>query len=210
MPIEATSSGIKRELVPADTHVARCYSMVHIGTIETEYMGEKKLMDKVRITWELPNEMRMFDESKGEQPMVISQEYTLSMHEKSNLRKMLESWRGKGFTEGEAECFDITKLLGITCLLSVIHKISKVGNGYATITGINKLPGTMVCPEQINSSFEFNYNTEFSHEKIESMPDFIKEEIKKSREYRAITKPEEQEIDNEQGKELETEDDLPF
>ena len=32
----------KREIVPSGTHIARCYSMIHIGTVEWEYQGEKK------------------------------------------------------------------------------------------------------------------------------------------------------------------------
>lgn len=47
---------------------------------------------------ELPTELRVFSEKKGEQPLVIDKEYTLSMAEKSNLRKDLKLWRGKEFT----------------------------------------------------------------------------------------------------------------
>ena len=83
--IVSNSNSTKKEIVPSGTHIARCYSMIHIGTVEWEYNGEQKFSNKVRLTFELPNEMREFS---GEQkPMVISKEYTLTMHEKSNLRK---------------------------------------------------------------------------------------------------------------------------
>lgn len=194
MAINATSSGVKRELTPAGTFAARCYSMVHIGTVTETILNEVKTMNKVRITWELPTETRVFDEQKGEQPMVISKEYTLSMHEKANLRKDLESWRGKGFTEEQAENFDITKLLGIPCMLSIIHKISKSGSEYATISSIATLPKGMECPEQINKTFEFNYDDKFSEDVVESFPDFIKDKIKKSDEYRMKVNPIESEV----------------
>ena len=194
MAINATSSGVKRELTPAGTFAARCYSMVHIGTVTETILNEVKTMNKVRITWELPTETRVFDEQKGEQPMVISKEYTLSMHEKANLRKDLESWRGKGFTEEQAENFDITKLLGIPCMLSIIHKISKSGSEYATISSIATLPKGMECPKQINKTFEFNYDDKFSEDVVESFPDFIKDKIKKSDEYRMKVNPIESEV----------------
>ena len=37
-----TENKTEYEIVPSGTHIARCYSMIHIGTIEEEYMGEKR------------------------------------------------------------------------------------------------------------------------------------------------------------------------
>ena len=37
------SNTIKREIVPSGTHIAVCYSMIHIGNVEWEYQGEKKI-----------------------------------------------------------------------------------------------------------------------------------------------------------------------
>jgi len=209
MSITATSTGTKRELIPADTYVARCYSMVHIGTNEEVILGETKRMNKVRLTWELPNEKREFD--GVEKPLVISKEYTLSMHEKSNLRKDLENWRGKGFSEDEAKAFDITKLLGVPCMLSVVHAVSKSGDKYNKIGSISKLMKGMECPEQFNQSFEFNYTDNFSDEAVDKFPDFIKDKIKSSDEYRELkagvtdNEPDESQPDNEPES-----DDLPF
>lgn len=211
MSITATNTGTKRELTPSGTFAARCYSMIHIGTIIEKIMGEEKTMNKVRLTWELPTELRVFDEDKGEQPMVISKEYTLSMHEKANLRKDLESWRGKGFTEVEASNFDITKLLGVPCLISVIHKVSKQNNNeYATISSITTLPKGMECPPQINDTFEFNYDDKFNLQIVDSFPDFIKDKIKSSEEYRKIVNPGELEVEEDEPDLNNGADDLPF
>ena len=211
--INATNETVQRELTPAGNHIARCYSMIHIGTIQEEYMGEPKMGNKVRITWELPNELRTFKEENGEQPMVISKEYTLSMHEKSNLRKDLESWRGKGFTEDEAKEFDITKLLGVPCMLSIIHKVSKSEKQYATITSIASIPKGMDAPDQVNQNFEFNFCDSFSEDNLESFPDFIKEKIKSSVEYIKLTNPNNENTAANIGGSSDTpapEDDLPF
>lgn len=183
MGITATNQTQERELTPAGNHVARCYSMIHIGTVEEEYMGDVKMMNKARITWELPTELRVFKEENGEQPMVISKEYTLSLGDKANLRKDLDSWRGKALTDEEASKFDITRLIGVPCMLNVIHKASKMGKMYATISAISPMPKGLSCPKQINETFIFDYEENYSDEKIAAFPDFIKEKIKSSVEY---------------------------
>lgn len=205
--IEATNTTTDYKPVEAGTYPARCYSMVHIGTTEQEYMGEKKEMNKVRITWELPTELKVFKEEDGEKPYSVSKEFTLSMHEKANLRKFLESWRGKGFSEEEAKKFDITKLLGKPCLLSIIHRTSKQGKVYAEISNASALPKGMTCPDPINDIFEFTY-TPFSQQKFDMLPDWLKDKVKTSREYKealdpATTHDESPDIPN-------NNDDLPF
>jgi len=188
MAITATNEGgvQTREQVPSGNHVARCVKMIHIGTVNTEYLGEVKVQNKIRIGWELPNETRIFNPDKGEQPMLIENNYTLSMHEKASLRAMLQSWRGKAFTEEEAKAFDVTKLLGVACMLNVIHKPSKDGQKvYANIAGVTPLPKGFECPPQINPTFELNYD-EFDDDKFESLPTFIKDEMKGSVEYKKM------------------------
>lgn len=186
MPIIAESNPTTHyEPIPAGTYLARCYSMIHMGTNIEDIMGEKKELNKVRITWELPTEMKIFNEEKGEQPCVISKEFTLSMHEKATLRKYLESWRGRGFTEDEARAFDITVLLGKACMLSIIHKVSKSLKTYAEITSVSAIPKGMNCPPAINPEMEFSV-LNFDAVKYESFPDFIKDKIRSSKEYRAL------------------------
>jgi len=188
MAITATNEGgvQTREQVPSGNHVARCVKMIHIGTVNTEYLGEVKVQNKIRIGWELPNETRVFNPDKGEQPMVIENTYTLSMHEKASLRAMLQNWRGKAFTDEEAKGFDVTKLLGVPCMLNVIHKPSKDGQKvYANISGVTPLPKGFVCPEQVNPTFELNYD-EFDKEKFDSLPKFIQEEMQDSVEYKKM------------------------
>ena len=95
MAITATTTGATREIIPAGNYLARCYQMIEIGTVNEIIMGENKVLKKVRIGWELPTELKVFKEENGEQPLVTSKEYTLSMHEKSSLRADLKSWRGR-------------------------------------------------------------------------------------------------------------------
>ena len=124
MSITATTktNSKKFEIIEAGSYPARCYSMIEMGPNEETYQGAAKMVNKVRITWELPTEMQVFKEERGPEPRVISKEVSLSMHEKANLRGFLESWRGKSFTDNEAKAFDVTNLLGVPCLLSITHK----------------------------------------------------------------------------------------
>jgi hypothetical protein len=182
---ENKSNGGNYTPIDAGTYVARCYSMIYMGTISDEYQGQKKDLKKVRITWELPTELKVFKEENGEQPQIISKEFTLSMNEKATLKKFLQSWRGKAFSDQEASNFDITKLLGKPCMISIIHKESKNGKTYAEISSVTTLPKGMVCPDQVNQNFEFNVLS-YEEDTFNQLPDFIKDKIKTSKEYQSL------------------------
>lgn len=213
MAINAGTNGTKRELIPAGNYVARCYQMLHIGTVIEQFQGEAKTMNKVRIGWELPLELKVFNEDKGELPCVISKEYTLSMHEKAKLRQMLASWRGKDFTEDESKCFDITKLLGVPCMLNVIHTPSKTDatKMYETISSITPLPKGFNCPPQINQNMVWDYDNP-DMQLLANLPDFIKDKIKTSEEYNRLIAPNHTDIKQDMGNNNSPEgaDDLPF
>lgn len=180
MPITIQKSQPQVQIEPG-TYMARCYSMIHIGTTSFEYMGETKKSNKVRITFELPTETKVFKEGEEPKPLVISQEYTLSLHEKSKFRPILESWRGKKFTEEEMDNFDVTKLVGVPAMISVIHN----DKGYAEIATISKLPKGMECPPQFNENQVLAYD-EWNEELFQKLPDFLKKKIQSSEEYQKM------------------------
>ncbi|MFA7361989.1 MAG: hypothetical protein WC139_13235 [Candidatus Kapaibacterium sp.] len=190
MPIIAEKKSGDFKQVEPGTYVARCYSMIEIGTVETEYNGEKKKAHKVNITWELPTELDVFDTEKGQEPFVISKTYTLSMHEKSTLRKDLESWRGKGYTDEEAKAVDITKLLGQPCILSLIHQPGKADptRNYVVISGISKLMKGQDCPEQLNPMRVLSYDN-FDWNVFDKLSDYMKDKIKSSDEFKQLSEP---------------------
>lgn len=176
--------------IEAGTYIARCYSMIEIGTVKEEFQGKTKMLKKVNITWELPTELAIFKEEKGEEPFVISKTYTLSMHEKSTLRRDLESWRGKGFTDEEAKRFDITKLLGIPAMITVIQK-PKSNDPTKTVTevtNITKPPKGYECPAQINPSRVLSFDN-FDDNVFASLTDWLKDKIRSSVEFKSMTEP---------------------
>ena len=200
-----TSGGSDRDFtpVPDGNHIARCYQMVHIGTVEEVILGETKRLNKVRLVFELPYETKVFKAENGEQPYSIGKDYTLSMHEKSNLRRDLKGWRGKDFTEAEAASFDITVLIGKTCSINVVHKTSKSGKVYAEIASIAPLPKGTQCPPQVNPSLVFGYNP-FDPQVYEQLPEWLRNKIATSEEFARAIQPD---VHTSAGSDH---DDLPF
>ena len=202
MPIIAKNAGKKRELAPQGNHVAICYKMIELGTITDTFKGEEVTRHRVTLSWELSNEFIDFDGVKS--PISVSKEFTLSMHEKAILRKMLESWRGKAFTKDEAKSFDITKLMGVPCMVNVLHATSGAGNQYENVSSITPLPKGMEIPTQFNDSFEFSIDG-YDQAKFDTFPDFIKDKINGSAEMQARQVDQGQSIE-----ETQEDDSLPF
>lgn len=71
----------------------------------------------------------------------IAQEYTVSMGDKANLRKALESWRGKPYTQDQIdEGVPLHKLTGQPAYIGVAHKTSKNGRVYAFVQSMMPVP----------------------------------------------------------------------
>jgi hypothetical protein len=124
-----------RTPVSPGSHAARVYSIVELGVHQVEFQGVLKNRAMIRIGWELLDETI---EVNGEQkPMVMFQEYSDSLHEKSGLKKAIEEMSGKSMSESESKEFDLVKLIGMPCILGVQHKTSKNnGEKYAKLSSI--------------------------------------------------------------------------
>lgn len=172
-----------REIIPAGNHVARLYRIMHIGTIPGEWEGQAKEIDTILLGFELPNETREFKEGDGQKPMVISQEYTLSMGKKSNLRKVVEGMIGASLSSGEAEDFDATVLMGTPVMLNILHKTSAKGNEYAVVAGAAPMPKGIDAPAPVNEPFILDFDENWSQEKFDKQPEFLRDKITSSRQY---------------------------
>lgn len=183
MPLVAPKPVSNFKPVDAGSYSARIYSIVDLGTHEESYKGaEPKNVRKVRITWELPTEIKEWekDGEKYEAPHVIGKEYSLSMGSKSNLRKHIELITTT-LSDEEAYSFDVFSLIGTECLLSVAHKESKEGNTYAFINTVARLPKGMECPAPVNPPTIFNIG-EWNQEVFDVLPKFLQEKIMSSQE----------------------------
>jgi hypothetical protein len=176
------------ELTPEGNHIARCVNVLEIGTIEEttgKFAGKKN--KKIRFVFELPNEKRIFKEGEPEEPFLIGIEFTASLSEKANLRRTLESWRGKKFTSEELENFDLIKVLGAPAQVNVIHAVSKSdpNKKYAQISSISQVMKGITCPPAIMEQFAFSFDP-FSVAAFEKVPAWLRDKIRKSDEYRSL------------------------
>lgn len=128
---------------PAGSHLGVCDMVVYLGVQPGSGLFPAP-KPQVYIRFELPNARIEFekDGKKQEGPRVIGNNYTASMSEKANLRKVLESWRGKKFTDPEAESFDVSAILGKSCLL-MITQTAKGDKIYSNISAIGAVPKGM-------------------------------------------------------------------
>lgn len=187
MSLQAPKQESNYEIVPVGNHYARVYRVIHIGTIPEMYMGESKMNDKVMIGFELVNKKKVFREERGEEPFVISKEYTLSMGSKANLRKLIENMLGVALLDSEANSFDVFSIIGQPCLLNVVHqKSKKTGKEYAEIKGASPIPEGTIMPEGHNYAQKLAFGAEWSEEVFDSLPNFIKDKIKSSEQYKKM------------------------
>ena len=172
---------------PQGNHLATCYRVIDLGTQKTEFQGKEKHQHKLLISWEIPDEK--MDDGR---PFTIGQRFTWSMSEKANRRQVLESWRGKAFSEDDfgPNGFDIKNLLGVGCMLNVVHA-GKNGKTYANIATVARLPKGLKTPALINpvvyiwlSKEEFNKNA------FDGLTDGLKAIIQASPEFKALSDPE--------------------
>ena len=164
----ATAKGKKFDPAPPGTHAAICYAVVDLGTQIGEYLGVPTERHQVWIAWEFPR--LIFETEEGEpKPKTISRFLTVSLGDKSNMKPLLEGWRGREFTEEEKEGFDIQNILEKACLINVIH--DKDGNAKMN---------AIMPPDEDAKAFMMNHDrTYFSFEDGGSIPDVVPDGIKK-------------------------------
>jgi hypothetical protein len=134
----ATDSGTGDfQLVPQGTHIAICDMFVDLGLQDSNF-GAKH---KIYIRWQIPK-LRLKYELDGKQvdgPMTIGGMYTLSLSDKSNLRPMLEAWRGQAFTSDELKKFDVSVIAGKPCMVTITHRPDNQGKVRDNVTAVAKL-----------------------------------------------------------------------
>lgn len=187
MPLIASAKGGKTfDPIPAATHHGICYGVVDLGT---QPGGQFKPSRKCVFIWELPDE-RIDIEKDGvtkNLPRAISKRFTVSLSDKSNLRPMLESWRGREFTPEELEKFELKKVLGANALLSVIHTKKQDGTVFADVAGVAPLLRTMTRKTAENPLLDYSIDDQPPGPLTfpPNMPEWIQKTIKESEEYKA-------------------------
>ena len=197
------------KLPPPGSFLARLYRIIDIGTQTTEWMGKKKMQRKIICMFELHGEDNegnplAMDDGK---PLVVSKRYTLSLDEKATLRKDLEAWRGKEFTQAELDGFNLEVLLGKFCMVAITHSDYN-DKKYANIVSISQVPAAMKKlgePTGVNELLIFSMDP-FDQAKFDKLSEGLQNLIKKSAEYRNTFEPHLVSV----SQESELDDDIPF
>jgi hypothetical protein len=107
--------------------------------------------------------------------MSIGATYTLSLSEKSNLRPILQAWRGRAFTPDELKKFDVTTVLGAPCMITVTHEPKKDGGVYANVASVAKLPSGIPAPTLEGEAILYDADNMGTFEKLRP---WLQEKIK--------------------------------
>ena len=131
--VSGNGDGKVFEPAPEGVHQAVLVDVVDLGILQVSWQGVTRSQHKVNLAWQI-NENR-----EDGKPFLVFKRYTLSLHEKSGLRKDLESWRGRKITRGEEQVgVDLEGMIGQNCLLNVTH--NQVGDRvYANVSSVNPL-----------------------------------------------------------------------
>lgn len=176
----------QRELVPVGNYPARVYEIIEIGTVDSQWMGEAKKTHKVRIGFELPTEKRIFDEKKGEQPMVISKEMALSFGDLAGLRKIVEAVEGKKLTDAEAVNYEVESIMGRPLLVTVSHsEPNEQGIIYANATTFSPLIKGLTV-EELNNKPKYLEYAKWDEQVFMSLPEFLRDKMVVTPEYKAL------------------------
>ena len=151
-------------------HNVICCQLVDFGTHDKEWDGKiDGKVNKVNFGFEFVDVDR--ESENGTYHPIWGAQFTNSLGKKTALRPILEGWRGKPFTEEEAKDFDLSKLLGMSCILVIQPNLK----GNPKIQAIAKAP----------ANFEGNRDLRefwveegcFDSELPEWLPEWMQEEI---------------------------------
>ena len=181
--IASAEGGQSFKPIEEGAYAALCCGLIDCGD---EY-GEKfdKVSRKCLLMWELDGVI--YEDEDGQHNRTISKTYTLSLNDKSSLRKDLRAWRGREFTDEELKRFDLKNILGAPCQLQIVH--SKKGEKvYADISGIMSLPRTMPKPSGTQTPVYWDFEENEIGDGVWLMiPEWVRKRIEASETYQYIT-----------------------
>ena len=153
--------------VPEGSHAAICTMVIDTGMHLSKGDWGEKNQRKVYMRFEIPGQIIPDGDYEG-QPATIGVRKTFSMYKAAKLRGMLEMWRGKPFSDEDADAFDLEKVLGRSGTIQVY--LNK--NGYDTFDVITPYSG-----DALQSYAEpIWFDTEDPHN-FDELPEWVQRKI---------------------------------
>lgn len=161
--------------VEPGVYMAVCIGFIDLGEQYSEMF--KSHANKGMYVWELPGETIEIDGE--EKPRQLSKEFTISASNKGNLRKFIESWNGKSYSDDEFLEFDLFDQIGKPCQLNVVLNETKE---YANVDNLMPIPKGFPAPTSATEQIRWNMQA-WNDEVFAKLPEWIQDKIKKSTEY---------------------------
>lgn len=182
-----------KEPVPAGAQIAICTQLIFLGTVTEFNQFENKTETKPKLHFgfelcEVTHEYGGKTENR-----VITKRFNKSLHENSALRPFLENWRGGAFSTAELNAgWDITKVLGVPCMLTIQHGKKQGSDEISTkIAGIAPLHKSMTKPAQTLPTVVLDYTPEkWNWDTYEALPKYLKEIMAGTPEFKKMGQPE--------------------
>ena len=168
--------------VEAGGYMAVCIGFIDLGEQYSEKF--KNYANKGMYIWELPGETIEVD---GEmKPRQLSKEFAISGSSKSNLRKFIESWNGKSYSDEEFMEFDLFDQIGKPCQLNVVLNETKE---YANVDNLMPIPRGFPAPTTDTPLIRWDMGS-WNDDVFKELPEWIQEKITKSTQYQKDHAPE--------------------
>jgi hypothetical protein len=162
-------------------HVARLIQIIDWGSQVDKFSGDEGRA-KVELVWELPQSLHVFNEDKGEQPLIVSRKYGNTLGRGSALKKDIESMLGHAIDKE----FEFDGLLGELCQinLSVENDGEYENVVIQSLMPLGKDLSKKKFPE-FNEQFVFDLDN-FNQDLWDQLPEWKQKKIEATPEYAAV------------------------
>ena len=170
--------------VEPGVYMAVCVYSIDLGEQLCEYKDKSKSYNnQVQLGFELIGETVEIDGKQ--EPRTLSRTLNFARSKNSSLRKFVQSWLGKAFSDEAFDEFDTNDLVGMPAQLSVI--LNESGE-YSNIDTIMQLPKGMSAPQATQPLIRFDIEP-WDDAAFDQLPDWAKDKVKKSTQYQKLHVP---------------------
>lgn len=170
--------------LPGGTYMGVCIAVVDLGEQYEQFDKQRqgKYVDQCMFIFELPSE-RVEVDGEDKPRWISSKRLTQSLHERSKLASILESWRGQPLSEQDiSDGFDLSDMLGQPAMLTVSLKERKDGTQCNQLTAVSGFPKGIPIPQVESELICFDAD-EPDAEALAKLPEWVQDIIAKSTQF---------------------------
>lgn len=169
--------------IEAGTYFGVCIGMIDLGEQETNFNGKTRYVNQILMIFQIPSETITID--GVEEPRQLSRKFTLSTSSKGKLRPFIETWMSQKFSDDAFADMELFELIGKPAMLTIVQ--SETGQ-YSNIASAAALPKGVPAPVAKGELITFDLDA-WSDEQFDKLPDWIKDLIRNSTQYKAAHLP---------------------